>query len=120
MGVLCGQALQGFFSPYGQIQDLPGIGARHFFRLQQGSECSPIMISTEKKNFIHKDLGLMIFFFFFILGVGYFVFLCCHERCWMSGRKVGLRPLAFLREIILLSLFFMIFTHFVVPQIDKM
>lgn len=48
MGVLSGQTLQGLLSPHGQIPNLPGIGAGHFFRLQQGCEYSPLIQIKEE------------------------------------------------------------------------
>lgn len=50
MGVLSGQALQGLLSPHGQIQNLPGNGAWHFFRLQQGCECAPLIKLKEETD----------------------------------------------------------------------
>lgn len=43
MGVLGRQALPGLLSPHGQIPNLPGDGTRHFFWLQQGCECTPLI-----------------------------------------------------------------------------
>lgn len=39
MGVLGGQALQGLFSPHGQISNQPGNSARHLIWFQQGCKC---------------------------------------------------------------------------------
>lgn len=50
MGVLGRQALPGLLSPHGQIQNVSGNSARHFFWLQQGCECTPFMtIKTESR-----------------------------------------------------------------------